>query len=363
MGTPARSRRRRRGHGRRDAAAGRRRALRDLHGDRDRHPGDRRADARPQLPARDRRRLEPRRGAHRDRRLGARRGRLGLAEGHVHAARALVRERLAGRLGAQPRDLDAALLLRLEAHARRAERRRQPVHAGDLHRERARRGARPRPAEGLEAIWERTRGARRALPGARAGIRARALLARRRVVLARDRDQGAGGRRRRRVAARGARRAATSSRAAAAVLPARCCASGTWARPTRPRSTPDSTRCWPRCRNEPTPLRRRRADRRDRPGAAARGLRRGRARARRRSARGAGRRGRAGRALGHARRRRADRGRAQAARDRARGRRGRQRGRGRGHDARASSSATPRRRTSSRRPSTRSHCCSPWPAT
>ena len=100
------------------------------------------------MPARDRRRLEPRRGADRDRRLGARRRRLGLAEGHVHAARALVRERLARGLGAQPRDRDAALLLRLEAHARRPERRRQPVHARDRHRQRARRGARPRARRG-----------------------------------------------------------------------------------------------------------------------------------------------------------------------------------------------------------------------
>ena len=114
--------------------------------------------ARAHVPARDRRRLEPRRGADRDRRLGPRRRRLGLAEGHVDAARALVRERLAGGLGAQPRDRHAALLLRLEAHARRAERRRQPVHARDR---------RPCNAldvaldlvldEGLEAIWERTR--------------------------------------------------------------------------------------------------------------------------------------------------------------------------------------------------------------
>ncbi len=43
---------------------------------------------------------------------------------------------------------DAALLLRLEAHARRPERRRQPVHARDGHRQRARRGARPRARRG-----------------------------------------------------------------------------------------------------------------------------------------------------------------------------------------------------------------------
>ena len=103
-GRPPDPARRGRGDGRRVAAAGRRRALRDLHRDGDRHPGDRRAHARPQLPARDRRRLEPRRGADRDRRLGPRRRRLGHAEGHVDAARALVRERLAGGLGAQPRD-------------------------------------------------------------------------------------------------------------------------------------------------------------------------------------------------------------------------------------------------------------------
>ena len=64
--------RRRRGDGGRDAEAGRRRALGDLDGDGHGHPEDRRALARPQLPARDRRRLEPRRGADRDRRLGSR---------------------------------------------------------------------------------------------------------------------------------------------------------------------------------------------------------------------------------------------------------------------------------------------------
>ena len=104
VGPPARSRAGGRGDGRRHAAAGRARALRDVHGHRDRHPGDLRADARAQLPARDRRRLEPRRRAHRDRRLGHRRARLGQPEGHVDAARALVRERVAGGLGAQPGD-------------------------------------------------------------------------------------------------------------------------------------------------------------------------------------------------------------------------------------------------------------------
>ena len=53
-----------------------------------------------------------------------------------------------GRLGAQPRDHDSALLLRLEAHARRPERRRQPVHPGDRDRERAQRGARSRARGG-----------------------------------------------------------------------------------------------------------------------------------------------------------------------------------------------------------------------
>ena len=148
MGQAPRSRAHRRRDGRRDAEAGRRRAFGDVHGDGHRHREDRRALARPQLPARDRRRLEPRRGADRDRRLGSRSRRLGYAEGHVDAAGPLVRERLARGLGAQPADRDAALLLRLEAHARRAERRRKPVHARDRDRQRARRRARPRARGG-----------------------------------------------------------------------------------------------------------------------------------------------------------------------------------------------------------------------
>ena len=143
VGAPARSRRRGRGDGRRDAAAGRRRALRDLHGDRDRHPGDRRAHARAQVPARDRRRLEPRRGADRDRRLGARRRRLGLAEGHVHAARALVRERLARGLGAQPR-----------RPARRAST--STGSARSTPRTAAAARSRPRPPPSTRSTWRST---------------------------------------------------------------------------------------------------------------------------------------------------------------------------------------------------------------
>ena len=260
---------------------------------------------------------------------------------------------------------DAALLLRLEAHARRPERRRQPVHARDRDRQRARRRARPAcSTEGLEAIWERTRGAR---PGASARACSASGLelyspddASCSLVTAVARARG---RRRRRAAARGARgglhhrgRPRPDGRQGAALRAPRRDRRGCPQRRA-------STRCWPRCRDEPAALRRRRADRRDRAGAAARGLRRRRARARRRSARGADGRGRAGRALGHARRRRPDRRRAEAARDRPRRRRRRQRRRGRRHRARASSSATPRRRTSSRPPSTRSRCCSHWRAT
>ena len=102
VGPAARSRRGRRGDGGRVAAPGRRRALRDVDGHGDRHPGDLRADARPHVPAGDRRRLEPRCRTDRDRRLGHRRPRLGQPEGHVDAARALVCERLARGLGAQP---------------------------------------------------------------------------------------------------------------------------------------------------------------------------------------------------------------------------------------------------------------------
>ena len=125
--------------------------------------------------------------------------------------------------------------------------------------------------EGLEAIWERTRG----LAGR---FRARVLASGLELYSPDDEScslvTAVPCRRAPTPASCGARCSppATSSRAAAAVPPARCCASGTSARPTRMPSTPASTRCWPRSPHEPTALRRRRADRRGRPGAAARGL-------------------------------------------------------------------------------------------
>ena len=265
VGAPARSRRRGRGDGRRDAAAGRRRALGDLDGDRDGHPGDRRAHA---AGARACSRSTPSRASARCRS----RPTPGASTSSSRARRRACPRRPGSRSRASRRRPGSA-----------AARPRTPRFYFDWKRtlDAQNGGGSPfTPAtstvnaldvaldlvldEGLEAIWERTRGAGRALPGARARVRPRALLARRRVVLARDRDRGARGRRRRRAAARGARRRLhhrgrprPHGRQGAALRAPR-------ARPTRTPSTPASTRCWPRCRDEPAALRRRRADRRGR---------------------------------------------------------------------------------------------------
>ena len=87
-------------------------------------------------------RLEPRRRAARDGRVGSRRRRDGLAEGADDAARARVRRDLRAGMGAQRAGDAAALLLGLGQAAQGAGEGLDAVHAGDVARRRARRGAR-----------------------------------------------------------------------------------------------------------------------------------------------------------------------------------------------------------------------------
>ena len=162
--------------------------------------------------------------------------RLGHAEGHVDAARPLVRERLAGAPGsAAAQTKTPRFYFDWKRTLRRPERRRQPVHARDRDRERARRGARPRARRRAS---RRSGSAREALarPLPRARARHRASSSTRPTTTSCSLvtgDRGARGRRRATSCAARCSRPATSSRAAAAGRRARCCASGISARPTR----------------------------------------------------------------------------------------------------------------------------------
>ena len=120
----------------------RRRALRDLDRRGRRCPGARPRHAGGRGARRRRRRVEPRCGAARDRRLGARRRRCRLAEGADDAARTVARDRVRSRLGALEAVHDAAVLLRLGAHAGCPRGGSHAVHAGGHARRRPGRRAR-----------------------------------------------------------------------------------------------------------------------------------------------------------------------------------------------------------------------------
>src|ERR671923_233563 len=150
---------------------------------------------------RGRRGLEPRRDPARDGRVGARRRRLGLAEGADDAARAGLRRPLAAR-GASGGP--AELLLRLDPDPQGAGQARLGVHARGLARPGARGRARAAPRRRPRGGVRPAPPARPGLPRGRQGAGARALLARRRLLGRRHRGADAGRVRQRRPRARAA---------------------------------------------------------------------------------------------------------------------------------------------------------------
>ena len=252
VGAPARSGGDRRGDVRRDAAPGRRRAFRDLDGDRDRHPGDRRALARAgsacwrSTPSRAsaRCRSRPTAGASTSWSRARRR-----ACPRRPGSRSRASRRPPGSAAARPRprastSTGSARSTPRTAAAARSRPRPRPCAALDVALDRV-------LGEGLEAIWERTRAmagrfrarvlaeglelyspdhpscslvtAIRVPEGVDADELRKAVLDRRLHHRGRPRPDGGQG-----PALRAPRR---DRRGRAA--------------------TPGSTRCWPRCRNEP----------------------------------------------------------------------------------------------------------------
>src|ERR671922_1769492 len=189
------------------ARAGRRRQTRpaDALGDVDRRRRRRRVARRGRgrggSAGRGRRGLEPRRDPARDGRVGARRRRLGLAEGADDAARAGLRRPLAAR-GASGGP--AELLLRLDPDPQGAGQARLGVHARGLARPGARGRARAAPRRRPRGGVRPAPPARPGLPRGRQGAGARALLARRRLLGRRHRGADAGRVRQRRPRARAA---------------------------------------------------------------------------------------------------------------------------------------------------------------
>ena len=157
-------------------------------------------------------------------------------------------DRLGGRVGAVAALDDAALLLRLGAHARRARDRLDAVHAGGHHRRGARRRARPAARGGARRRLRAPRRARPGLPRGREGDGARAVLARRGALGGRDGDPHAGRR------GREASSSSSSATASASPSPARtessdrgCSGSATSATTTcstSRRRSPPSRRSW-----------------------------------------------------------------------------------------------------------------------